>query len=340
MNISVNEIYIGIVCNKKTISETMALALAYAPLTQDEQKWIELELQGYQGKTNVPDYRQLPCEVKVRVLNNYNGIIEDKRLIGDYVDNIDSMLAEDYGLSLYKIYVSQGVESIERQVMNQTDGNIIMIIDGPPGRIMIDSLESQSQLYNFTIKYVFQTAPVAYMSNALFVIKNRLIKILQKHINKTESRDIEVKDIEINRKTVFISYCWENEEHKKWVKQLANDLGTIFNVKIDQELPYGVELTHFMEQAIAQSDKVLIVVTPEYKYRADNRERGVGYETSLITDDLVNDLNRIKFIPIIRQGTKETSYPIYLGSKKGADMTNDSSYSIVLAELIRNIQEY
>jgi len=33
-----------------------------------------------------------------------------------------------------------------------------------------------------------------------------------------------------------------------------------------------------MEQTIANVDKVLIIATPEYKKRADNRERGVGWK--------------------------------------------------------------
>ena len=143
-----------------------------------------------------------------------------------------------------------------------------------------------------------------------------------------------------SKKTVFISYCWENDEHTAWVRRLAEDLSHWVKIRIDQKLPLGVELNRFMEQAVATSDKVLIIATPEYKDRADNRKRGVGYETSLITDDLVNDQNRIKFIPIIRKGTKETSYPRYLGSRKGLHMTDDGGYEEQLEELVKNLLEY
>lgn len=66
----------------------------------------------------------------------------------------------------------------------------------------------------------------------------------------------------------------------------------------------------------------------------------MGYETSLITDDLVNDQNKIKFMPIIRKGTKETSFPRYLGSRKGLDMTDNECYQEQLDELVRNLLEY
>lgn len=142
-------------------------------------------------------------------------------------------------------------------------------------------------------------------------------------------------------KKVFITYCWENDEHNAWVHNLANDLDKAgFDIFIDIKQPLGIELNRFMEQTIANVDKVLIIATPEYKKRADNRERGVGYETSLITDDLIKDQNRIKFIPIIRIGSKDSSYPIYLGNRKGLYMREDNDYTQALNELIGNIRNY
>ncbi len=142
-------------------------------------------------------------------------------------------------------------------------------------------------------------------------------------------------------KKVFITYCWENDEHNAWVHKLASDLDKAgFDVVIDIKQPLGIELNRFMEQTIANVDKVLIIATPEYKKRADNRECGVGYETSLITDDLIKDQNRIKFIPIIRIGSKESSYPIYLGNRKGLYMRKEDDYVQALNELTDNIRDY
>ena len=139
---------------------------------------------------------------------------------------------------------------------------------------------------------------------------------------------------------MFISYCWEDDEHISWVRKLANDLSKDFEVVIDQDLPYGAELTKFMEDSIASADKVLIIATPEYKNRSDNRMRGVGYETSLITSDLVTDQNKLKFIPVIRKGTIETSYPRFLGTKKGADLRDDDKYLEMLNGLKMNLTKY
>lgn len=91
---------------------------------------------------------------------------------------------------------------------------------------------------------------------------------------------------------------------------------------------------------VSDSDKVLIIATPEYKGRADGRIKGVGYETSLITNELVSDQNKIKFIPIIRKGNKEESYPKYLGNRKGLDMKDNAKYEEALNELISNLENY
>lgn len=156
-----------------------------------------------------------------------------------------------------------------------------------------------------------------------------------------QNSDTLKKDIlEQPRKIIFISYCWEDEEHQKWVHQLAKRLAEKFDVKIDIKQPLGIELNQFMEQMIANSDKVLIITTPTYKERADGRIKGVGYETSLITNDLVSDQNKIKFIPIIRKGSKEESYPTYLGNRKGLDMKDDTQFEDTLKELIFNLENY
>jgi len=70
--------------------------------------------------------------------------------------------------------------------------------------------------------------------------------------------------------TVFISYSWDNDAHRAWVKELAERL--VLNgvhVKLDQwDLVPGDSLTQFMEHEISASDFVLVICTPNY---AQNR---------------------------------------------------------------------
>lgn len=133
-----------------------------------------------------------------------------------------------------------------------------------------------------------------------------------------------------NRLTVFISYSWDSPEHKEWVLKLANYLmeraGCI--VLLDQyELSAGKELTFFMENGLEKADKVIIVLTEEYKKRAMKREGGIGFESSMISQGLYDlQANNNKFIPVLRQGTRETSAPIYIGTKVYHSMKDDSKF--------------
>ena len=79
---------------------------------------------------------------------------------------------------------------------------------------------------------------------------------------------------------IFISYSWEEDEHKEWVKKLAARLiADGIAATLDQyDLELGDRLPEFMEQAIAGADYVLIVCTPTYKSKSDQRKGGVGYE--------------------------------------------------------------
>lgn len=126
---------------------------------------------------------------------------------------------------------------------------------------------------------------------------------------------------------VFISYCWENEEHIQWVKNLADLLlSNGVDVTLDQyDVSLGDRIPHFMETSIANTDYVLVVCTEEYKKKSDGRLGGVGYETHIISGELVDTSNERKFIPIIRKGTVKTSLPDCLKGKFAIDLSKDFS---------------
>lgn len=121
---------------------------------------------------------------------------------------------------------------------------------------------------------------------------------------------------------VFISYSWEGEKHSDWVKKFADKLlEDGVEVILDQyDVAPGDRLPQFMETSITSSDFVLIICTEEYKKRADKREKGVGYESHVISAELYNNHNERKFIPIIRQGTIKNAMPDYLSGKYAIDL--------------------
>ncbi|MFD1603007.1 toll/interleukin-1 receptor domain-containing protein [Flavobacterium artemisiae] len=147
-----------------------------------------------------------------------------------------------------------------------------------------------------------------------------------------------------SRKTVFISYSWDNPEHQDWVLNLAKDLTEKYGiiVLLDQyQLHTGSDLPYFMEQSIEKADKVLIILTPNYKARAEERKKGVGYESTMITQEIFeSDITKIKFLPILRIGTSETSSPKFLKSKIYHNMVDDRKYFDELLKLAKLIYDH
>ena len=136
---------------------------------------------------------------------------------------------------------------------------------------------------------------------------------------------------------VFLSYSWDGEDHKAWVKALAERLQIDgIQVIFDRwHLKLGQDKLHFMERAVADSDYVAIVCTEKYAKRANQREGGVGWESMIITSEVAEHMLTDKFIPILRKGTFETSLPRYLKTRLGVNLTSDPYNEDAYEELLR-----
>jgi hypothetical protein len=142
--------------------------------------------------------------------------------------------------------------------------------------------------------------------------------------------------------TVFISYSWDTPEHKTWVLNLSTKLRENgVNVILDVwEMKYGKLLPDFMEQSISKSQRVICIMTPNYKKKTDKLEGGAGYEYSIITAEILGKkINTSKFIPILRSGTKEDATPTALQGRNFNDMSNDADFDNNLKELLRDIHD-
>lgn len=103
---------------------------------------------------------------------------------------------------------------------------------------------------------------------------------------------------------VFISYSWESDAHKDWVRSFSERLTQNgVNVRLDQwHIGPGQSLTQFMEAEVHASDFVLVICTKAYCRKALAREGGVGYEQQIITGNIVAGKPREQFIPLVRDG--------------------------------------
>ncbi len=113
----------------------------------------------------------------------------------------------------------------------------------------------------------------------------------------------------------FVSYSWDSEEHKKWVRELAtllrsNGVDTV----VDQwALHPGSDFLNFMETAIRESDYVILVCTQNFAEKANLGIDGVGYEKSIVTGEIYQQSgSSSKYVPILRAGSVADSFPSYL----------------------------
>ena len=67
-----------------------------------------------------------------------------------------------------------------------------------------------------------------------------------------------------------------------------------------------------METNIHESEYVLGICTPIHKEQADHRKGGAGYETNIITAEMLNYENKRKFIPVLRSGNWKEVAPSFL----------------------------
>jgi len=138
----------------------------------------------------------------------------------------------------------------------------------------------------------------------------------------------------------FISYSWDSQEHKAWVKKLATDLMDMgIEVLLDVwEVRPGGDLADFMETGIPKSDRVLMICTDNYLERANHGNGGgVPYEKTIVRAELLAKIDSAKFVPIIRGQAGDPAIPAFMGVRMYVDLRDDEHYDTVLKELARDI---
>jgi hypothetical protein len=138
----------------------------------------------------------------------------------------------------------------------------------------------------------------------------------------------------------FISYSWDSEDHRAWVRKLAEGLRAYHvDAILDQwGVQPGTDLAHFMESA-GQTDFVIVVCTPDYARKANEGEASVGYEKRIITAKLrkLHPEDRA-IIPVLRTGGTN-AIPTFLVDLAYLDFTIDDDFDVRLKDLARAVFE-
>ena len=145
---------------------------------------------------------------------------------------------------------------------------------------------------------------------------------------------------------VFISYSWENEQHKEKVEELGVRLRSDgVDVILDiWDLKEGQDKYAFMEQCVNDEtiNIVLIICDKSYAEKANSRVGGVGNETEIITPQVYGKIKQIKYIPIIFEFDENNNpyMPIYLKGRMYINLsTDDELYESEYEKLLRLLYE-
>lgn len=145
----------------------------------------------------------------------------------------------------------------------------------------------------------------------------------------------------------FISYAWGVPEHERWVeKRLATDLQKAgVNVVLDRwhNAQIGASVARFVEQ-IEKSDRIVIVGTPHYRQKYENKGTSTGYvvaaEVDLINNRLLGtEAQKQSVLPLLLDGEKTTSLPPLLHGRVYADFRDEFAYFTTAFDLILSIYQ-
>ncbi len=143
----------------------------------------------------------------------------------------------------------------------------------------------------------------------------------------------------------FISYAWGEPQHERWVeRQLATDLHKAgIRVVLDrwENAKIGASVPRFVERA-ATADRILVVGTPLYRKKYDNREPVQGFvvaaEGDLIGKRMIgSEAKKESVLPVLLAGTEESSFPPLVHGRVYADFRDAGAYFITAFDLILSL---
>lgn len=139
---------------------------------------------------------------------------------------------------------------------------------------------------------------------------------------------------------IFISYSWDSEDHKNWVRKLADRLiSDGIQVILDQyDLNISESIVQFTEISLKKCDKIIMIFTPNYVSKAENRKGGVGFEYSIISQEMYEKQSKQqRIIPVLRGNDAVNSIPSYIRQFIYVDFNDELRFEINYENLVRHI---
>ena len=160
-----------------------------------------------------------------------------------------------------------------------------------------------------------------------------------------------VKQQRIKAPECFISYAWgrtdAEKKHERWVERsLATDLQKAgIGVVLDrwENAKIGASVSRFVER-IEKCDRVIVVGTPLYRKKYENKDTSTGYVVAAEMDVISNRLldteaQKETVLPVLLAGEKPSSLPPLLHGRVYADSRDEQAYFMTVFDLIVSLYE-
>lgn len=136
---------------------------------------------------------------------------------------------------------------------------------------------------------------------------------------------------------IFVSHAWKNGRPDIRVLQFVDFLRTngydaICDVQMQQEKT-AIHFTEMMADSLRKAELIIIVLSAEYKLKADNFQGGVGTEYRYIIDDFSRNQNR--YVLVSFSGRQEDVTPDFLRGRDIVDLAvdEDNDYRELFSKL-------
>jgi hypothetical protein len=256
--------------------------------------YIENELNGY-NIIELPSYRKINATIVGDVQNPYGRLEKNVPII-----NIGKLF-ENIGIDINVVQVTNGIGFIEENLTHLSSKTV----NRPLPEALVESLNDIIQYNNpgTTLINAAHRFAKTGLQHIPTKVREELIKGLQ-NINKQSKVSVTpIEKIEIKTSkniNVFVTYAWESNQHNDRIISFVDFLRQRgYEATMDRLITQKETATNFykmMVTGINQADKVIVVLSPKYKEKADSFEGGVGTEFEIILGDIKTNFNKFIFV--------------------------------------------
>jgi hypothetical protein len=212
-----------------------------------------------------------------------------------------SSISKETGIDIRIVNLYHSISLLEENLTQiKTDA-----VDRPFPDEIVESLNNivQYNQPNFRLISASQRFPTSQLLYILSKVREELIKGLQ-HLNRNStSVPILTEEVASGAKlqiNVFVTYAWENEEHNEKVVSFVDFLRKKgYNASMDKlktQEETATNLNRMMVSGLQDADKIIVILSPKYKEKADAFQGGVGTEFQIILEEIKTKANKFIFV--------------------------------------------